>query len=156
MTSLMVSKVLVVCVGNICRSPVGERILGAEFARRGAPIAVGSAGLGALVGHPADETAAAVALSQGVDLSGHVARQFTPALGRDHQMILVMEPGHRHEITRLAPDLSGRVMLFDHWTGAQGVPDPYRRPRAIHEAVFERISRAAVAWAQRLAPAEVG
>jgi len=156
MAGLRVNAVLVVCVGNICRSPVGERILARELAVRGAGIVVSSAGIGALVGHPADGTAAEVALSHGVDLEGHVARQFSRALGQDHDLILVMEPGHRREIGRAAPDLSGRVMLFDHWTGSTGIPDPYRHPRAVHEVVFARIAAAARGWAERLAPVSAG
>lgn len=152
MAGLKVGKVLVVCVGNICRSPVGERILAAELANRGAGIAVSSAGIGALVGHGADETAHEVARERGLSLDGHVARQFTRDLGQAQELILVMEPGHRREIGRVAPDLSGRVMLFDHWAGGEGIPDPYRQPRAFHADVFARIAVAARGWADRLAP----
>ncbi|MCH8465121.1 MAG: low molecular weight phosphotyrosine protein phosphatase [Roseinatronobacter sp.] len=142
--------VLVVCVGNICRSPVGERALAADLAARGAEIMVSSAGLGALVGHGADATASTVAARHGVSLDGHVARQFTRALGQAHELILVMEPGHRQEIARLAPDLSGRVMLFDHWCGGKGIADPYRRSAEFHEAVFGQIRDGASLWAEKL------
>lgn len=144
----MVSKVLVVCVGNICRSPIGERLLAA----RAPGVTVGSAGIGALAGHPADATAAEVAARRGVSLEGHVARQFTAEMGEAHDLILVMEPGHRREIVASAPHLAGRCMLFDHWTGAAAIPDPYRREVAVFEDVFERIDRAAAAWAGKLAP----
>lgn len=144
--------VLVVCVGNICRSPVGERVLAAGLAERGSRIDVSSAGIGALVGHGADETASAVAQSEGVSLEGHVARQFTRDLGLQHDLILVMEPGHRREIVRLAPDLSGRVMLFDHWIGGKGIADPYRRSQEFHEIIFGQISDAARLWVEKLAP----
>lgn len=144
------SSVLVVCVGNICRSPLGERLLASELARQGRNISVGSAGIGALVGHGADETAASVAAENGIVLEGHVARQFSRELGAAHSLILVMEPGHRREIIATAPDLSGRVMLFDHWTGGKGIADPYRRSRQFHEEVFAQIQSAAVAWAEKL------
>jgi protein-tyrosine phosphatase len=149
---MQVKSILVVCVGNICRSPVGERILSSRLGARAAPVTVSSAGIGALVGHAADETADAVARMHGVSLDGHVARQFTRALGQEADLILVMEPGHRREIARQVPDLSGRVMLFDHWQGGKGIPDPYRRPREFHEAVFARIADAADGWVTRLVP----
>ena len=152
----MFRSVLVVCVGNICRSPVGERLLSARLRDRGAAIAVSSAGIGALVGHGADETAAAVATEHGVDLSGHVARQFSRELGVAHDLILTMEPGHRREIIKASPDLSGKVMLFDHWQGGKGIADPYRRSRQFHEEVFALIDTAGSAWATRLAPAGRG
>ena len=149
---MRVKSILVVCVGNICRSPVGERQLAALLAERRSDIVVSSAGIGALVGEGADATASEVALGHGLSLDGHVARQFTRTLGAEQDLILVMEPGHRRVIARAAPDLSGRVILFDHWTGGKGIEDPYRRSREMHEAVFTRITTAAEGWAAKLAP----
>lgn len=143
---MLVRNVLVVCVGNICRSPVGEYLL-----RQLVPgLDVGSAGLGAMVGQPADALAAEVAAANGVSLDGHVARQFTPALGGAYDLLLAMEPGHKREIFRLAPHLSGRTLLFDQWTGMQGIADPYQRSRDFHEGVFRQIRAASDAWAERL------
>lgn len=115
-------------------------------------MSIASCGIAAVVGHGADETAAAVARDSGISLEGHVARQFTPEMGKAHDLILVMESGHKREITRHAPELSGRIMLFDHWTGARDIPDPYRKPRAFHDAVHARLREAASGWAARLAP----
>lgn len=143
----MIETVLVVCVGNICRSPLGERLLQASLPE----LTVTSAGLGAMVGSAADPLAAEVAAAHGVSLAGHVARQFTAELGAGQDLILVMEPGHRHQIGQLAPHLLGRVMLFDQWTGAKGIADPYRRSRDFHEAVFGLIAHSAAQWSGRLA-----
>lgn len=139
--------ILVVCVGNICRSPVGERILAGLLPNA----KVTSAGIGALVGHGADDTAAEVAEARGISLSGHVARQFTNRIGEENDLILVMEEGHRREIAKQAPHLRGRLMLFDHWSGGAGIPDPYKLSQDFHETTFDLISTAAGAWATRLA-----
>lgn len=144
----MFRRILVVCVGNICRSPLGERLLQREL--EGRDVEVSSAGIAALVGHPADETAAGIAAARGVSLDGHVARQFTAELGKAHDLILVMEPGHKAQILNSAPELSGRMMLFDHWTGGRGIADPYRRSEAFHETTFDLVASAAHAWAARL------
>ena len=141
------NSILVVCVGNICRSPVGERILASLLPK----VKVTSAGIGALVGHGADKTATEVAKSHGISLDGHVARQFTNRIGEESDLILVMEEGHRREISKQAPHLRGRIMLFDHWSGGAGIPDPYKRPLAYHKNTFDLISTAAEAWAMRLA-----
>ncbi|KPP98459.1 MAG: protein-tyrosine phosphatase [Rhodobacteraceae bacterium HLUCCA12] len=144
----MVRSVLVVCVGNVCRSPVGERIL--DRALNGHPFSFSSSGLGALVGEGADAQAAEVAALHGVSLDGHVARQFTAQMGRQHDLILVMEPGHRNAIGRQAPELSGRCLLFDQWTGAKGIADPYRKSIDFHEAVFSELKAAGEAWSSWL------
>ena len=146
----MFKSVLVVCVGNICRSPVGERILASKLAAKGSAVVVTSAGIGALAGHAADETASEIASENGVSLDGHIARQLTRAIGQAHDLIVVMEPGHKQEIARTMPDLSGRVMLFDQWTGAKGIADPYRQSRRFHEEIHAKISAAAEAWCTRL------
>jgi len=143
---MLVRKILVVCVGNICRSPVGERLLQQALPDR----TVTSAGLGALVGKPADALAAEVAADHGLSLDRHIAQQFTPQLGSEQDLILVLEPGHKHEIARISPQLSGRVMLLDQFTGGKGIADPYRRSREFHESVFEQIKAASAAWAARL------
>lgn len=143
----MFQSVLVVCVGNICRSPVGERILASALPGR----KIGSAGLHAMTGHPADEVTAEVARRQGIDLDGHVARMLTASLGAEHELILVMERAHRREIGERYPQLVGRTMLFGQWIdGGTDVPDPYRRPAAIHEQAVALIRRAGEAWVTRL------
>ena len=142
----MINSVLVVCIGNICRSPTGERIL-----RQALPdLNIHSAGLGAVVGAKADFVATEAAHEIGVDLEGHVARQLTDEIGAAHDLILVMEPGHRTEISRRFPQLSGRTMLFDHWTGGTGIADPYCKPIEAHRAARDLIVTATVAWVQKL------
>lgn len=146
----MFQSILVVCVGNICRSPTAERLLSTKLLKKNAHIEVSSAGVAALVGKPADETAAAVAAEHGLSLEGHVARQFSRAIGAEHSLILVMEAGHKHDITTTYPELSGKILQFDHWTGATGIADPYRRSLELHKLVFDQIDAAATAWVDKL------
>lgn len=147
----MFKSILVVCVGNICRSPVGERLLAAALPE----VTVRSAGLDALVGHPANGVSSEVAAQYGIDLRGHVAQRLTAELGAAHDLILVMEKSHRHEIVSRMPQLSGRTMLFGQWIdGGVDVPDPYRRPREIHEATVALIRKAGEAWVSRLKQAD--
>ena len=71
----MIRHVLVVCVGNICRSPMAEALLRREL-RGQEGFTVDSAGLGALVGHPASEYSVELMAEIGEDISGHRAREF--------------------------------------------------------------------------------
>lgn len=69
----MFNKILVVCVGNICRSPTAERLLKSYHPS----LTVESAGLGALVGRGADRSAVSVAAAHNLSLEGHRARQIS-------------------------------------------------------------------------------
>jgi protein-tyrosine phosphatase len=79
--SSAIGKVLFVCVGNICRSPMAAALLAHRFSVRGGGAAsVESAGVAALVGRPADSLAVDLLRERGIDLSAHRARQLTPEL----------------------------------------------------------------------------
>ena len=142
----MFSSVLVVCVGNICRSPAGERLLRAKLPG----MRIESAGLAAMVGEPASRTMVEVAAEHGISLDGHVSRQFTAALGGDFDLILTMEAGHRREIASNFPHLTGKTLLFGKWLPATDIPDPYRLSRSFYEAVYTQIEASSEEWARRL------
>jgi len=142
----MFNKILVVCVGNICRSPTGERLL-----KHYQPaLTVESAGLGALVGKGADATATSVAQDNQLSLAGHSARLITGQMCREYDLILVMEKRHIAALCEIAPEMRGKVMLFGHWDGEREIPDPYRKSREAFEAVYTLLDRSARQWAQAL------
>ncbi len=111
---------------------------------------VASAGLGALVDKPADSMASDVALQHGVSLEGHSARQLTSAMCREHDLILVMEKGHIDAVSRIAPEVRGKTMLFGHWLNQQEIADPYRKSREAFEFVYSQLDQSARKWAQML------
>lgn len=142
----MFNKILVVCVGNICRSPTAERLL-----RHHLPaITVDSAGLGALVGKTADERAASVAAVHDISLEGHCARQISGRMCREYDLILAMERRHVATLHEMAPEMRGKVMLFGHWDAGREIPDPYRKSRDAFEAVYSMLDLSAQKWANAL------
>lgn len=149
----MVGSILVVCIGNVCRSPVGERLLRAALPG----LSISSAGLHAMSGAPADPDTEAVAAARGLALDGHIARQFTPAIGAAHELILVMEAAHRRELAQIAPHLSGRTLLYGQWlNGGTDIPDPYRRSLATQDQTFQLIRESAQGWIARVARKDPG
>lgn len=143
---MRIDGILVVCVGNICRSPLGERALLARLPG----VRVSSAGLGALVDAEADQDAARAAEELGISLENHRARQWTSAIGAAHDLILVMEPDQRGSILKAHPELSGKTFLMSQWSGGAPIGDPYKRSFEMHRAVAKEIVAAADAWAARL------
>ena len=137
--------ILIVCVGNICRSPTAERLLQQALPHK----TVSSAGIAALTGHSADATATAVALQHDLSLEGHSAQQLTSRLCQQYDLILVMEQKHIDAVTRLAPEVRGKTMRYGHWL-QRDIPDPYRQSREAFEFTFDLIAEASRAWAQRL------
>jgi protein-tyrosine phosphatase len=131
-------KVLVVCVGNICRSPMAEALLQARLASKG--VLVESAGIGALVGYPADPIAVELMKERGLDISPHRGRQLSTDDGTLFDLILTMEERHVRAVERLAPEARGRVQLLGRF-GRFEIPDPYRKPRAEFERALALIER---------------
>ncbi|WP_406668013.1 low molecular weight protein-tyrosine-phosphatase [Gallaecimonas sp. GXIMD1310] len=135
-----------VCVGNICRSPTAEFLMQAALPEKN----VSSAGIAAVQGHDMDATARAVAEARGHHFAEHTARQLTRSLCQQAELILVMEPRHRDEVGRLAPEALGKTFLLGKWLGDKAIPDPYRKSTDVFEFVFEQIEAGVNAWQQKL------
>lgn len=93
--------VLVVCTGNICRSPYAERVVG--HALDPDTVQVTSAGTGALVDGEIDAEALALLAARGVRHDGHRARQLSPQIVAGADLVLTMTTEHRTAVVRLLP-----------------------------------------------------
>ena len=144
----MIRHILVVCVGNICRSPMAEALL-RDALRGQEEITVESAGLGALVGHPADEHAVELMSEQGVDITAHRARQLHPDMVAAADLILVMETGHKISIDTADATVRGKVHRLGEWQD-KDIDDPYRQPKAAFADALRDIEDGVADWVERL------
>jgi len=144
----MIQRVLIVCVGNICRSPTAEFLL--RHRLQGRDLQVESAGLAALAGRPIDPFAEAVLADRGISARTHIARQVTPALIDGADLVLAMEKRHLAALHAIAPQARGKTFLLGRWDGEAEIPDPYGRERATFEQICTRIERALDGWQARL------
>ena len=135
---------LLVCVGNICRSPTAEILVRHALQGREG-VQVGSAGLHALVGHAIDPLAATLLRERGHDPLAHRARQATASMLGDADLILVMERAHVAKIAREWPQVSGKTFLLGRWDNSE-VPDPYRQGRIAFEHAYGLIEQGAARW----------
>ncbi len=144
----MIRHILVVCVGNICRSPMAEALL-RQALREQEEITVESAGLGAMVGHAASEHAVDLLAERGVDISAHRARQLTPEMVGIADLVLVMESRHKKSIETADAAVRGKVFRLGEWRDTE-INDPYRRSRAVFEEALSDIEDGIADWVKQL------
>lgn len=138
--------VIVVCTGNICRSPMAAGLLASRLPESLCKtIQVFSAGTHALQGYPAQDHAIETMARIGIDISGHRARQLTPEMVRKAALILTMETAHLWYIRTLAevpPEKLRLWLSFNPQTGMRQVADPYGGPLSAYQTCLETLSPA--------------
>jgi protein-tyrosine-phosphatase/predicted ATP-grasp superfamily ATP-dependent carboligase len=139
------SHILVLCDGNLCRSPFAEARLKARLADR--CVTVESAGLRAALGHPAPPLARAAALRHGVNLDAHGSRPLERPMVECADLILVMDLDQRRRLLAQFPAAAGRVELLGRYDPARlaspEIPDPMFGDAGLFARVYGRIERAA-------------
>ncbi|MBU8978160.1 MULTISPECIES: low molecular weight protein-tyrosine-phosphatase [unclassified Lysobacter] len=143
-------RLLVVCLGNICRSPVAEGVLRARIAvsTLAGRVELDSAGTGDWhVGEPPDRRAVANAAQHGIDISGLRARQLASVDYRRFDWVLCADRANLRDVRARAPaDAHARIDLLLDWAGMAGegeIPDPYTGGAAQFEHVYQLLDRAA-------------
>src|SRR6266480_1830692 len=144
-------KILLVCTGNICRSPLAAALMQRALSERGVDgIDVSSAGTGAWDGAPVSEGAYLVGLEQGLDLSGHRARLLTRDVVVQSDLILTMARHHRARVDELGGE--GRVFVLGEYAGQGGdeVSDPFGGDLGIYRDTCQELESLTAAVADRL------
>lgn len=137
--------ILVVCVGNICRSPMAEALLKQRFPNK----IVDSAGVGALVGHPADPAAIEIMSKQQIDISNHVAKQIDEQMAKKVDLIFTMSDGQTKWIEERWPFCRGKTFKLGHWMD-KDIADPYKHERSVFEIAHQDIIEGLAQWADKI------
>lgn len=147
-------KILVVCMGNICRSPTGEAVLRAKAHERGVAVKVDSAGMiGYHAGHPPDPRAKTAGEQRGYSFKGIRARKFKVKDFEKFDMILASDKANLADLLDLCPDEHrGKVSLLLSHADCEHdeVPDPYYGGTDGFELVLDLIEQACEAILKKL------
>lgn len=141
-------RVLFVCTGNICRSPLAEGILREKFQNHGIKGFVDSAGFETFhIGDMPDERARRVAREHGIDISAHAARLFTVHDFDRFDRIFVMDNWHYQNVMRLARNAADEAMVdfaMNALHPGKNIPvqDPYYDGYGAFEKVYLQLDAA--------------
>jgi protein-tyrosine phosphatase len=147
--------VLLVCTGNICRSPIAHGFLAERSSRLlGGALRVRSAGTHAYPGAPPTDEAMAAAAERGVDIADHRSARFDPGLGSWADLVVTMTAEQRDEVLWEAPDIASKTFTLKELVALLGALPPVTEPPS-REGMVARVREADRLRGEGSAPAPV-
>lgn len=136
-----IKTILVVCIGNICRSPMAEYLLKQQYPN----LQIESAGISGLIGHSADDKAQLCMQRLNINMSAHIARKLNAAHLKQADLILVMSHNQQKHIEQTWPFAKGKVFRLGHWQN-KNVPDPYQHDQTFFDNTCQLIQQCVTDW----------
>jgi len=149
----MISRVLLVCTGNTCRSPMAAALLNRlwEQASTGRELTVLSAGTGAMAGQPASMHAVTAMGNRGLDLANHQSTVLAASMAEGADLILTMTARHKEHILQKWPALAGRTYSLGEYAGnVSDVADPFGGTLDDYESTARELELALQAVVERI------
>lgn len=146
---MLPSPIMMICAGNMCRSPFAEYYMRQKLQQAGVESECFSRGLLAMPGRKVPSTALQVGLEFGIDMRDHVSQTLlAPDVDRA-AMIMVMEMGQRNHLSKMRPASIGKIFLLSLPHGGKKIADPMGKDEAHFRQIYEEIVVNVDAWLQR-------
>lgn len=145
----MFNEILVLCVGNICRSPIVEGLLANYVKNKKISTSIKSAGISAVVNAPAHNHSIEIMQEKGIDISAHRAKQLTIPMLQNADLVLVMEDWQQKEIARIFPSAYGKVYKVGKW-GSFNVPDPMGKSKDFFLEAYHLMEKGVQDWQKKI------
>lgn len=143
--------ILIMCTGNVCRSPMAEALMRHRLTELGIGARVISRGFGAPSGREPHPFAVNTALEFGVPIARDKrAAQLNPVDLSAATVVLVMDAGHRHQAQQRYPAAGGKTFLLRHWLDGRDIPDPIHEPEEVFRQQWSLIDEGCTSWIQHL------
>lgn len=142
---MQIHNILVVCIGNICRSPMAEYFLKQAFPQ----LHIESAGISGLTGHPADDKAILCMDQLGIDMRGHIAKKLNADLIKRADLILVMSNKQQKHVEQTWPFAKGKTFRLGHWQECN-VSDPYQHDQRVFDETCTLIQNCIADWKKHI------
>ncbi len=128
-------KILFICTGNTCRSPLAELYVAHQLA--GLPVEVASAGLATWGGSPISAASRHILDRYGIDASAFRSRVVTPEMLFQSDLIIAVSEAHRARLLQIAPQKETSIRLLSEFSGGNyDIPDPYGGDQASYDKIF--------------------
>jgi protein-tyrosine phosphatase len=141
----VISNILVLCIGNICRSPMAEGLLKRAFPEK----KIISAGTGAVIGSPADPFSIALMDEHGIDIRPHRAQSLTGWMASEANLILTMDLEQKRYIELKYSGSKGKVFRLGEFS-KYDIPDPYRKSMDVFRDSYALIDQGVKEIAERI------
>jgi protein-tyrosine phosphatase len=151
-------RILFVCLGNICRSPLAEAIFNEKAGKLNLKVEADSCGFESFHrGDPADPRSIAVARNHGIDLNSHTARMFTVRDFENYDRIYVMDRNNYNDVMGVARDTADErkvdyILNLVYPGENRPVPDPWYGGKEGFEKVFHLLDEACDALINQISP----